>query len=63
MGRRWTQEDYEHTTRQIERWISEANHMWAGAQNSIQRVRQVQDTLIKHSQTPRNNLTEPWVEG
>ena len=29
MGRRWTEEDYEHTTRQIERWIAEANRMWA----------------------------------
>jgi hypothetical protein len=63
MGRRWTEEDYIRTTQQIEDWRAEANRMWAGAHNSIQRVGQVQDKLIEQSQTLRTtHRVAPWVE-
>jgi hypothetical protein len=63
MGQPFTEEDYEHMTRQIDLWISEANRMWAGAQNSIQRLKQVQDKLVQQSQeTTCAYRTAPWVE-
>ena len=50
MGRRWTQEDYARTTRQIDLWIVEAYRMWVGAYKSILRVRRIQDKLVEQRQ-------------
>jgi hypothetical protein len=64
MGRQWTEEDYDRTTRQIERWISEANRMWASAQNSIHRVKEIQDKLIEQKRTlGRTPRVALWLEG
>jgi hypothetical protein len=64
MGQPWTGEDYEHTARKIERWIAEANRMWASAHNSIQRVKEIQDKLIQQSRALGNgHRVAPWAEG
>jgi hypothetical protein len=62
MGRRWTEEDYDRTTRQIEEWIAAAHRMWLDAYETILRVRRIQDKLIEQSQPLRNPGVSPWME-
>jgi len=63
MSRPWTDEDYEHAARLIEQWRAEAHRMWVNAENSIFRVKRLQDKLHEQRRTFQNtHRVAPWVE-
>jgi hypothetical protein len=63
MARRWTEEDYEHTTRQIEDWRAEAHRMWVDADNTIREMEWLRQRLIEQSRTLGCvNRVALWVE-